>query len=158
MLGTIYLGTSIAGWILYGISSTAMASRLKREGFELVKSNKSKAETLVDLTKTLCIMLLPGINLLIGAVAIFKFEELYDDTKKTWIKKGKVIKKDETVKQEEKVDIDLLSKDNNNPRRYSELSNEQKLIILEEEKARLLRTKENTSKAEPYNYKGAYRK
>ena len=158
MLGTLYLGTTIVGLTLCTISSVGMASRIKREGYKMLKDDKSKAESLVDITKSLCIMLIPGLNLLIGALTVFKFDELYEDIKKSWIKKGKIVKKEETIKQDEKVDIDLLSKDNNNPKRYSELSNAQKLVILEEEKARLLRVKEDKPKTEPYNYRGAYRK
>lgn len=158
MLGTLYVGTTIVGWGLYGLSSVAMASKLTREGYRFVKNNKSQAEKIVDITKTLFIMLVPGLNLLIGGITIFKFEEFYEECKKDWIKKGRLVKKEEPTEKEESVNIDLQSKDNNNPKRYSELSNEQKLVILEEEKTRLLQEKANKDKTEPYNYRGAYRK
>ena len=158
MIGTLYIGTTIAGMTMYVISSQAIISRLKRENYEVVKNKKSKAESIVDLTKVLCLMLTPGLNLLLGLVSVFSFEELYEKTKKSMLSAGKLIKKKDFDEEKENVDIDLVSKDLNNPKRYTELTNEQKLAILEAEKARLLQEKDNKAKTEPYNYKGAYRK
>ena len=50
MIGTLYIGTTIAGMTMYVISSKALISRLKRENYEVVKNKKSKAESIVDLT------------------------------------------------------------------------------------------------------------
>ena len=48
MLGTLYVGTTLVGWGLYGLSTVAMASKLKREGYGFVKNNKSQAEKMAE--------------------------------------------------------------------------------------------------------------
>jgi len=161
MLGTIYAATTFAGWAMYITAAVGMSARFKREGYELKKNDKSTPEKIIDLAKTFILMSIPGLNLLIGGISMFKFDEVYTSIKEKWIAQGKaVLKEEKENKPNKEVEIDLLSKDNNNPKRYTELSNEQKLSILEEEKARLLREKENQTKTqtEPYNYRGAYRK
>ena len=152
----LYLTTTIASWVLMNIASKAIYSRLKEEGYEYIKPQRTKAEERQEKAKVILFMSLPVINILFSSFVTLAFDKAYQIVKETWIKDGKAKKidnKEETKKEE--VEIDLNSKDMNKTRKYSELSNEEKLRILEEERKNLLKEKEQT---EPYNSKGAYTK
>lgn len=153
----LYLGTTVASWILMTIASKAIYSRLKEEGYEFIPKKKTKAEERQEKAKVILVMLLPVINILFSGFVTLAFDKAYEIVKESWIRDGKAKKienKEETEKTED-IEIDLNSKDMNKTRKYSELSNEEKLRILEEERKSLLREKEPT---EPYNSKGAYTK
>ena len=152
----LYLGTTIASWILMTIASKAIYGRLKEEGYEFIPKKKTKAEERQEKAKVILVMLLPVINILFSGFVTLAFDKVYEIVKESWIRDGKAkkIENNEETKNED-IDIDLNSKDMNKTRKYSELSNEEKLRILEEERKSLLKEKEPT---EPYNYKGAYTK
>lgn len=152
----LYLGTTVASWILMTIASKAIYSRLKEEGYEFIPKKKTKAEERQEKAKVILVMLLPVINILFSGFVTLAFDKAYEIVKESWIRDGKAkkIENNEETKNED-IDIDLNSKDMNKTRKYSELSNEEKLRILEEERKSLLKEKAPT---EPYNYKGAYTK
>ena len=152
----LYLTTTVVSWILMTIASKAIYSRLKEEGYEFIPKKKTKAEERQEKAKVILIMLLPVINILFSGLVTLAFDKVYEIVKESWIRDGKAkkIENNEETKNED-IDIDLNSKDMNKTRKYSELSNEEKLRILEEERKSLLKEKEPT---EPYNYKGAYTK
>ena len=152
----LYLGTTVASWILMTIASKAIYSRLKEEGYEFIPKKKTKAEERQEKAKVILVMLLPVINILFSGFVTLAFDKAYEIVKESWIRDGKAkkIENNEETKNED-IDIDLNSKDMNKTRKYSELSNEEKLRILEEERKSLLKEKEPT---EPYNCKGAYTK
>ncbi len=152
----LYLGTTIASWILMTIASKAIYSRLKEEGYEFIPKKKTKAEERQEKAKVILVMLLPVINILFSGFVTLAFDKAYEIVKESWIRDGKAKKIEKTEeKPKEDIEIDLNSKDMNKTRKYSELTNEEKLRILEEERKSLLREKEPT---EPYNSKGAYTK
>ena len=152
----LYLTTTVVSWILMTIASKAIYSRLKEEGYEFIPKKKTKAEERQEKAKVILVMLLPVINILFSGLVTLAFDKVYEIVKESWIRDGKAkkIENNEETKNED-IDIDLNSKDMNKTRKYSELSNEEKLRILEEERKSLLKEKEPT---EPYNYKGAYTK
>ncbi len=152
----LYIGTTIASWILMNIASKAIYSRLKEEGYEFIPKKKTKAEERQEKAKVILFMLLPVINILFSGFVTLAFDKAYEIVKESWIRDGKAKKIEKTEeKPKEDIEIDLNSKDMNKMRKYSELTNEEKLRILEEERKSLLREKEPT---EPYNSKGAYTK
>lgn len=154
----LYLATTIASWILVSMSSKAITSRLKEEGYDIHKKEKPKAEARLDKVKVIFFMLLPVVNIAFAGFMAFAFDKTYNIVKKSWLKEGKISKLEEKVESEEKttVDIDLHSNEINQPRKYSTLSTEEKLRVLEEEKTSLLREQNDSSY--PYNDKGAYTK
>lgn len=149
-----YLTTTIASWVLMGIASKAIYSRLKEEGYEVIPKKKTKAEERQEKAKVILFMSLPIINILFSGFVTLAFDKAYESVKQTWIEEGKAVLKEE----KEEVEIDLKSNEMNQTRKYSELSNEEKLRILEEERASLLREKEPTNGNESYNSRGAYTK
>ena len=148
----LYLGTTIASWILLGITSKAIYSRLETEGYEYIPPKKTKAERRQEKAKTALIMCIPIVNIMIAGIMTLSFDKAYSHIKYQWIKDGKAKKKEEINKPD--IEIDLESNDINKTRKYSELSNEEKIKILEEEKARLLREKEKQAE----KTRGAYTK
>lgn len=152
-----YLTTTVLSWVLMGISSKAIYSRLKEEGYEFIPKKKTTDEERLEKTKAILFMLLPVVNILFSGFLTFAFDKAYEIVKNTWIKEGKAVLKEEKEEPKEEVEIDLNSKDMNQTRKYSELSNEEKLRILEEEKANLLREKESTT-SQSDNSRGAYTK
>lgn len=158
MFEAIYL----CAWLSYGLSCVALASKLDAEGYKILNT-ETKAEQVVNLAKTIIVMLVPGYNLVVGLTALFKFDEMYKRTKERLIEQNKLITKEEYEKQQQEkkpVKINLQTKEMNKTRNYSDLSNEEKLILLEEEKQRLLREKEvgKNEETKPYNSRGAYSK
>lgn len=154
-----YLVTTIASWILMGIASKAIYSRLKEEGYEVIPKKKTQAEERQEKAKVILFMSLPIINILFSGFVTLAFDKAYESVKQAWIKEGKAILKEENKEEpKEDIEIDLNSKDMNQTRKYSELSNEEKLRILEEERAILLREKETTVGNDSYNSRGAYTK
>lgn len=155
----LYLGTTIASWILMNISSKAIYSRLDKEGYEYIHPEKTKAEERQESAAVIFFMCLPLVNILLSGYITLRFDSAYESIKKAWLKDGIIKpKKEQTEKRQEEqqeVEMDLKSYDMNSVRKYSELSNEEKLIILEEEKRNLLK---ETQKTEPYNSRGAYTK
>lgn len=153
-----YLTTTIASWVLMGIASKAIYSRLKEEGYEVIPKKKTKAEERQEKAKVILFMSLPIINILFSGFVTLAFDKAYESVKQTWIEEGKAVLKENKEEPKEDIEIDLNSKDMNQTRKYSELSNEEKLKILEEERASLLREKEPTNGNESYNSRGAYTK
>lgn len=149
-----YLTTTIASWVLMGIASKAIYSRLKEEGYEVIPKPKTKAEERQEKAKVILFMSLPIINILFAGFVTLAFDKAYESVKESWIEEGKAVLKED----KKEVEIDLNSNEMNQTRKYSELSNEEKLKILEEERASLLREKETTTGNESYNSRGAYTK
>ena len=149
----LYVATTISSWILLSITKKAIYSRLSTEGYEYIPPKKTKDEIIQEKAKAALLMCIPVVNIMIASIMTLSFDRTYSHIKHEWIKEGKIKKKEE--QQEQRVEIDLESNDINKTRKYSELSNEEKLKILEEEKARLLREKEQPKEEKT---RGAYTK
>lgn len=159
MLGTLYVGTTIASWVLLGLTSIACNERMKREGYEIIKEKKSISERIIDFVKIAFNMSIPGLNILSMVVNTLKFDKTYERVKNSLIESGKAVKKD---KNDQQVDMNIKTKGINNTKKYTDLSNESKLRLLEEERDRLLREKNGSNNLgntnESYNSRGAYSK
>ncbi|MBQ7104865.1 MAG: hypothetical protein IJN90_03330 [Bacilli bacterium] len=155
MLATLYIATTISSWIMTGIGVVAFAEKLKNDGYKMIQKEKTKSEKLLDNTRTAFYMLTPGLNFLVGYVLLFKFDEVYKKVMTDFVRDGKIVKNNE---ESENVDIDLQTKEMNNPKKYSDLSNEEKLALLEDEKKRLLREQSTGSESKSYNDRGAFTK
>lgn len=177
----MYLTTTLLSWLVYGVCATAMAQRMNREGYKINnKEKKTKLEQAVGVLKVGVILSLPIVNVLVSGCTLFFFDKLYNNIIKDWLKEGKIVKKEsmqanldermemgtesvdkEKDKEETKIDFDLKSREINRTRKYSQLSNNEKLDALKAEKDRLLaenkreeRKKEQSSYCkEPYQKK-----
>ena len=149
----LYLGTTIASWILMSITSKAIYSRLETEGYEYIPPKLTKAERRQEKARIALLMCIPIVNIMLASIMTLSFDKAYSHIKYQWIKDGKAKKKE--VNNVKKIEIDLETNEINKTRKYSELSNEEKLKILEEEKKRLLREKEQPKEEKT---RGAYTK
>jgi len=149
MLG-IYLASCIGSFITLTTIAKASDERLKREGYCEVPSEKSKSEKFLKNLEFYGFMLFFPLNIIIAITGVVKFDEIYRELLIEAEKDGRIVKK-----QDKEVEIDLKTKEMNRTRKYSELSNEEKLKFLEKEKSRLLCKEENVVKLDkaPYQKK-----
>ena len=155
-----YLITTAASFVVTVASAGAMLKRFEREGYEVKKEDKTKEEKLFDTIKTLSFLLCPVVNLIFASFWFFAYDKLYEKFKESLIKGNKLIKK-ELNKPEEKIEVDMKTNELNRTRNYSELSPEEKLEFLRQEREKLLNEKEakqTGEKVSPYNYHGVYKK
>lgn len=157
-----YLITTAAAFIGTSVSIKAMLKRFEQEGYEYHQKKKTKEEERVDTVKALAIMLCPGVNLIFASVLVFGFEKVYEGFKASLIKEKLLTKREnpQEQKKHEEINVDMKTNEINRTRQYSDLSPQEKLEFLEEEKRRLLGRKEGTpeEKTTPYNDHGAYTK
>jgi len=156
----MYLGSIIASWAGLILVTIAATEKLKSEGYVMKKNDKNLSERIIDWCKVMVYTAIPLINLAIPLYAIFNFDKTYQKIINSLTEQGKIIKKDNNGTQQEEVEIDIESNDKENSKKYSDLTNEEKLRVLEHEKSILLSEKENLKREDvkPYNDKGAYKK
>ncbi len=163
----IYAGTTIAGFLMEVIASKAMDERLDREGYTYSdKTKKGIAERLQETIQVGLIMLIPVINFIFGCVVFFGTNSFYKSTLEDGLSDGSIRKKTEEEKEEEsrkkeqkkaKIRVKEVTKEVVINKPYSEMTNEEKLAVLEREKAFLLSIN-NREETKAYNDKGAYKK
>ena len=167
----IYAGTTIAGFLMEVIASKAMDERLEREGYTYTdKVEKGTAEKIQETLQVGLIMLIPVINFIFGCVVFFGTNSFYKSMLEDGLSDGSIRRKteeekeaekeEEKIKKEqkkEKTKIKEVTKEVVINKPYSEMSNEEKLAVLEREKTFLLSIN-NRENAKPYNDKGAYKK
>ena len=85
----LYLGTTVASWILMTIASKAIYSRLKEEGYEFIPKKKTKAEERQEKAKVILVMLLPVINILFSGFVTLAFDKAYEMVKESYFKRWK---------------------------------------------------------------------
>lgn len=164
----IYAGTTIAAFLMSVISSKAMDERLSREGYKYADEEpKGIAERIQETIKSGLIMLMPGLNFLIGCVAFFGTNSFYKSVLEDGLNDGTIRRKTDEEKEEEKrireskrvkksqKDIAPVQEQTIINKPYSEMSNEEKLAVLEKEKAFLLSVN-NQQENKSYNDKGPY--
>ena len=163
----IYAGTTIAGFLMEVIASKAMDERLEREGYTYTdKVEKGTAEKIQETLQVGLIMLIPVINFIFGCVVFFGTNSFYKSMLEDGLSDGSIRRKTEEEKEEQKIQKELkktktkikeVTKEVVINKPYSEMSNEEKLAVLEREKTFLLSIN-NRENAKPYNDKGAYKK
>lgn len=167
----IYAGTTIAGFLMEVIASKAMDERLEREGYTYTdKVEKGTAEKIQETLQVGLIMLIPVINFIIGCVVFFGTNSLYKSMLEDGLSDGSIRRKTEeekeAEKEEEKIKKELkktktkikeVTKEVVINKPYSEMTNEEKLAVLEREKSFLLSIN-NREETKAYNDKGAYKK
>ena len=166
----IYAGTTIAGFLLGAIASKAMDERLEREGYTYTdKVEKGTAEKIQETLQVGLIMLIPVINFIFGCVVFFGTNSFYESMLEDGLSDGSIRRKTEEEKEAEKEEkikkklkktktkIEEITKEVVINKPYSEMTNEEKLAVLEREKSFLLSIN-NREETKAYNDKGAYKK
>ena len=167
----IYAGTTIAGFLMEAIASKAMDERLEREGYTYTdKVEKGPAEKIQETLQVGLIMLIPVINFIFGCVVFFGTNSFYKSMLEDGLSDGSIRRKTEeekeVEKEEEKIKKELkktktkikeVTKEVVINKPYSEMTNEEKLAVLEREKSFLLSIN-NREETKAYNDKGAYKK
>ena len=163
----IYAGTTIAGFLMEVIASKAMDERLEREGYTYTdKVEKGTAEKIQETLQVGLIMLIPVINFIFGCVVFFGTNSFYKSMLEDGLSDGSIRRKTEEEKEEQKIQKELkktktkikeVTKEVVINKPYSEMTNEEKLAVLEREKSFLLSIN-NREETKAYNDKGAYKK
>ena len=163
----IYAGTTIAGFLMEAIASKTMDERLEREGYTYTdKVEKGTAEKIQETLQAGLIMLIPVINFIFGCVVFFGTNSFYKSMLEDGLSDGSIRRKTEEEKEEEKIKKELkktktkikeVTKEVVINKPYSEMTNEEKLAVLEREKSFLLSIN-NREETKAYNDKGAYKK
>ena len=151
MLFKLYLVSTLYSYLTIGVFIGGAASRLKREGYKGIRIKKSLMENLFDWLSLVTITSLPIVNIGLCSVVFFCSEKIYNDIKDNMIREKKIEKIKEDL--EEKEIIDFNNDDmNNNIKKYSDLSIDEKIKYLEQEKNELIRIKENSKKDKDISY------
>ncbi|MBE6151426.1 MAG: hypothetical protein E7162_06415 [Firmicutes bacterium] len=163
----IYAGTTIAGFLMEAIASKAMDERLEREGYTYTdKVEKGTAEKIQETLQVGLIMLIPVINFIFGCIVFFGTNSFYKSMLEDGLSDGSIRRKTEEEKEEQKIKKELkktktkikeVTKEVVINKPYSEMTNEEKLAVLEREKSFLLSIN-NREETKAYNDKGAYKK
>ena len=92
MLLNIYLGTTAISWATVLIFSVAIANKLEREGYKLVKVKKSFSEKVADFTSTVFKVSIPILNILNAITILCLGDKVYEYIKTKYLKEGKIYK------------------------------------------------------------------
>ena len=163
----IYATTTISAFLMDLITSKAMDERLDREGYTYNEKNeKGTAEKIRESIIVGAILLTPVINFVLGCAMFFEYNKLYKSTLDDGVLDGSIRRKtDEEIKEQEskkqkkksKVKEKEVIKEVVINKPYSEMTNEEKLAVLEKERAFLLSINKREND-QSYNDKGAYTK
>lgn len=161
----IYAGTTISAFLMDLLTSKAMDERLDREGYTYnEKDQKGPAEKIREGIIVGAILLIPGINFLLGCAMFFGYNKLYKSTLEDGLSDGTIRRKTEEEKEKQSLKkekknkkIEVVKEEVIINKPYSEMSNEEKLAVLEKERAFLLSIN-NRQENKSYNDKGAYTK
>ena len=104
MLLTIYLASTGACLAVDTISMLAILNKMKREGYEPVKSKKSFSEVLRDCLKIAGYVAVPVFNVILSATMLFLSDEKTDELFKEMYRKGIITKKTDALSYDEKID------------------------------------------------------
>ena len=143
MILGIYLGTVLASIGIDTVMVVACQKRLKREGYKFKDEKRSVPEKLLTLIETTLVELLPLVNILKTLLILYKREELYKllkeemiSTKTIYIEENKIEKIEEENQETNEFINYIPSKDNY--KTYSEMTPQERLKVLEQEKESLL--------------------
>ena len=161
----VYAGTTISAFLMDLITTKAMDERLEREGYTYNEKNKKGlAEKIREGIIVGSILLIPVINVILGFAMFFGYNSLYKSTLEDGLTDGSIRRKTEeeiedqkNKKENKKSKVKEVVKEVVINKPYSEMTNEEKLAVLEKERAFLLSiNKRDNDKS--YNEKGAYTK
>ncbi len=103
MLLTVYLASTGACVAVDTISFIAIANRMKREGYEIVKNKKSFSEILRDYLKIATYVAVPVLNVLISFALLSASDEKVGEIIRELHRKGVITKKTDSLSYDEKI-------------------------------------------------------
>jgi len=148
MLLGLYLGTTAFSWATIILYTKIFSDRLKKEGYEYKKSDKTIYEKVATSLSFVLKMSIPIINISLALVAIFNnIDKLYTEFKNNLLKDGDIelktsLEQKEFDNTEIFVDADKIYSETidkpNVGKNYSEMTMEEKIKFLESERELLL--------------------
>lgn len=148
MLLNIYLGTTAISWATVFIFSAACEKKLKREGYKIVKENKSLSKKIATFISNAFKCSIPIYNILNTIVILCMGDRVYEYIEDKLLKQGKIYK---SIAEELNNDCEsqILNKEKDNTYTasvqkakteeiYDEMTTEEKLVYLKQEKEKLI--------------------
>ena len=163
----IYAATTLASYLLVGITEAAINKRLDREGYVDTTKDESTIEKIKSALEMAIVLAIPILNIAFSGFIFFS-STTYDEILEAGLSKNTIRKKTQEELFIEKEQNILKQEKNKNKnakdieeqsriKAYSEMTNEEKLIFLEREKNFLL-SQNIPQNNHSYNEKGAYSK
>ena len=140
MLLNIYLGTTVISWIVTIIFSIASDKKIRRDGYKFVVEKKSVSEKIANLLSTLFWGSIPIYNILNTIFVLFIGDKVYEHVKDDLLDKGKIIympTEERSINEESKTNTEDIEKASID-KKYDEMTLEEKLAYLEQERELLL--------------------
>ena len=148
MLLKIYLVTTAISWATAFIFTAASEKKLKREGYKLVKEKKSLPEKVADFISSVFKGSIPIYNMLNTITILCMGDKVYGYVEDKLLEQGKIYKPiaeelnndyESRISNREKVNIHTTSvKKRRTEKTYDEMTIEEKLAYLHQEKERLI--------------------
>lgn len=148
MLLNIYLGTTIISCATTYIFSAACEKKFKREGYRFIKENKSLSEKIAGFISTAFKCSIPVYNILNAILILCMGDKVFSYVENELLQQGKIYKpiKEESVNDFERQGFDREKDSVYTPsiqtvrieKKYEEMTNEEKLVYLQEEKEKIL--------------------
>lgn len=147
MLLKIYLGGTVFSWVTLYAGAKAVEARLEREGYHQVEKPETQAERIFGDLKVTTFMLIPVINFIVALVAIFKYDELYEQFKKNGIEDGTIYKVSSDTEDSSQVEISLDLGKNMVMEKDIDMSMEDMITWLRQEKEKMTSNQQGDDKS-----------
>ena len=140
MLLNIYLGTTAISWIVTIIFSIASEKKIKRDGYKFVEEKKSTFEKIASFISMIFKGSIPFYNILNTIAILCAGDKMYDYIEDDLLDKGKIIympTEETSINEESKTNTEDIEKASID-KKYDEMTSEEKLAYLEQERELLL--------------------
>lgn len=147
MLLNIYLGTTAVSFATTFLYTAAFSKKLKREGYKFVKENKSLLEKFLTFISTVFKCCIPIYNILNAITLLCMGDNAYEYIKIKSLEQGKIYKPINNDCENKILNENTESiQKRRNEKTYEEMSVEEKLAYLKQEKEKLINeTAKNSS-------------
>jgi len=157
MLLNIYLGTTITSWVVNVIFGKAVQKKLSREGYRSVKDDRSIQEKIVNWMSIALKLSIPVYNIANAIVILCMLDKAYLCVEEELLKNGKIYKTNEKAINSDLEDAISNQNENDNVKEtaeqktklYNEMTNEEKISFLQNEREKLLKQLETQKTREP---------
>ncbi len=105
MLLGLYLGTTAFSYVVFGLSEIAIRNYANREGYEVVKNNKSLSENIISITSLLLKMSIPVFNIGAALILLMQNEKIFELTVEKAVEKGVMRKKETKLNEDDKAEF-----------------------------------------------------
>ena len=163
----VYAATTLASYLLVGITEAAIDKRLDREGYVDTTRDESTIEKVKSYLEIAIILAIPIFNVAFSSYIFFS-DKLYDEILQEGLSNNVIRRKTKEEllieKEEEILKQEISKKKNGNVleeqpliKAYSEMTNEEKLTFLARERNFLL-SQNDPQNTHSYNDRGTYLK